>query len=282
MVNTVSRTYAREICGSSEYGFGLEGVLRLLRDRRGNFLGIVNGVDEHRWVMDGLKYNGADSMARVARAKSGARRSPFRRLKWKAADGPVVAFRARWDEQKGVRLLVEALPALAEIARLAIVTWGTPGPTSRLRELWQALDAFAVANPGRIAVNPDPLTAPGATAAHYALADFFLMPSRYEPCGLAQQECQRFGTIPIVRATGGLADTVAEEEVAAFPSPNGYVFHDFHAGAMLDAVRRAVGDLPDAEKRRTLIDAALRQRNDWESRLAEYEALYEKAMRRRA
>jgi starch synthase len=272
-VNTVSRTYAEEICETSDFGFGLEGVLRMRRDG-GKLRGILNGIDEDRWMMEGLRYDGSDSAETVARSKHNVKQTIFSQWEWQNPGEPVIAFRGRWDEQKGVALLVAALSAMAEMAQIVIVTWGKPDATPRLKQLWKALGAMEEANPGRIKVNPKVLSTLDGTKMHYAIADFFLMPSRYEPAGLTQQECQRFGTIPIVRKTGGLADTVAEEQITDFPSPNGYVFSDFHPSAMLEAVKRAVGDFADLTKRSALIANTLRQRNGWESRLADYEDLY--------
>lgn len=277
MVNTVSRTYAHEICGSSEFGFGLEGVLRMLRDA-GRLAGIVNGIDETRWVMKSLSYSGSDTADNVSQVKQAPRETLFQQWGWQQGpDDPIIAFRGRWDTQKGVELLVKALPAISAFARTIIVTWGTPGPTPSLQRMWDELTSMATEKPDRILVNPEGLSLGGETKAHYAVADFFLMPSRYEPCGLTQQECQRFGTIPIVRKTGGLSDTVSEQKISDFPSPNGYVFEGFDPDSMLDAVTRAVKDFANPAKRWTVISNTLCQRNGWEGRSAEYEDLYRMA-----
>lgn len=270
-INTVSRTYAWEICETAEYGFGLEGVLKSGRDA-GRLTGIVNGIDEGRWAMPGFKYDGSDSEGDVRRSKHDARGHLYHRWGWQDSEEPVVAFRSRWDNQKGVGLVTDSLAAIAGIAKVIIVTWGPPGFTSD--PTYVRLEGLATKNPKRILLNPQGLTAQQETAAQYAVADFFLMPSKYEPCGLTQQECQRFGTIPIVRRTGGLADTVAEEQTDAFPSPNGYVFPDMNRESMLAAVRRAIDNFGDMNKRQQLIKNALMQRNAWGNRLDEYEALY--------
>lgn len=276
VVNTVSRTYAQEICRSSDFGFGLEGVLRMLRDT-GKLAGIVNGIDESRWVMKNLSYSGSDTAEDVLQGKNAAREPLFGKWDWQVSGDPVIAFRARWDIQKGVDLLLKALPAITSIARTVIVTWGTPGATPYLQKLWEELGAMATERPDRLLVNPEGLSRGEETSAHYAVADFFLMPSRYEPCGLTQQECQRFGTIPIVRQTGGLADTVAEQYTSDFPSPNGYVFRALDSEAMLEAVQRAVEGFLNPAKHCALIVKALLQRNGWGGRSAEYEGLYDRA-----
>jgi starch synthase len=227
VVNTVSRTYAQKICQTAEYGFGLEGVLKAQRDSA-KLTGIVNGIDEGRWAMPGFKYDGSDPGDEVLRAKHAMRERVYGQWGWRESDDPVIAFRGRWDNQKLGPLKDEPFEAtflaIAEVAKLIIVTWGIPDFPSELLNLWDRLNSFAKARPDRILINPKGLREQHETKAHYTIADFFFMPSKYEPCGLAQQECQRFGTIPIVRRTGGLADTVAEERSTAFPSPNGYVF----------------------------------------------------------
>ncbi len=101
----------------------------------------------------------------------------------------------------------------------------------------------------------------------YKVADFFVMPSVYEPCGLAQMECQRYGCIPIVRKTGGLADTVTD-------TVNGFVFEEYNDAALLGAFRRAVAAFRDSSAMSALIRAALRQQNGWDSRIDKYEAVY--------
>jgi starch synthase len=128
--------------------------------------------------------------------------------------------------------------------------------------------------PDRIKLNPKELTSQQLTGDHYAVADFLLVPSKYEPCGLTQMECQRFGTIPIVRRTGGLADTVSETEVEAFPSPNGYVFDQMDADRMAEAVTRAIEDFQHAAKLSRLRKNILLQKNGWAGRLAGYEVIY--------
>lgn len=279
-VNTVSRTYANEICRTPEYGFGLEGVLKSRRDA-GKLTGIVNGIDEGRWAMQGFKYDGSDSVDELLRAKHARRQRLYGQWGWQDTDEPVIAFRSRWDNQKGVGLVTESLPAIKEVAKVIIVTWNFPGFTSDLCQLWDRLQELAKGNPQRILINPEGVTKLNETAAQYTVADYFLMPSKYEPCGLTQQECQRFGAIPIVRRTGGLADTVAEERTDDIPSPNGYLFPDMNRDSMLAAVRRACDDFRDMNKRQQLIKNTLVQRNGWHNRLDKYETLYGITTKRR-
>lgn len=273
-INTVSPTYAREITADAEHGFGLEGVLAELADQ-GRLSGIVNGIDEARWQLPGLAYDGGeDDLERVASDKHALRRELYERWGMEAdPQRPVIAFRGRWDSQKGVGVLVDALPEILGLADVVLVTWGHPG-TGELAETWRQLARRAEAEPGRLRVNPEGVSDITETGRHYRLADLLIMPSRYEPCGLAQMECQRFGTLPVVRATGGLADTVAEKARPGLPSPNGWVFGELSSKALVDAVRRAVDAIREKEPHRRRIANALRQRNAWSRRVGDYERLY--------
>jgi starch synthase len=188
---------------------------------------------------------------------------------WGESNKPVIAFRGRWDNQKGVKLLTEKL---LDLARVVLVTWGTPGEEKELMDQWINLQRWAKDHPQDLIVNPSEVRGVESTDMHYGLADFFLMPSLYEPCGLTQMECQRFGTLPIVRATGGLADTVSEKKSPT--SPNGFLFQDKTPEALLDGVKRAVALFQKKDALRAYIRNALLQRNTWETRIDQYESLY--------
>jgi starch synthase len=183
----------------------------------------------------------------------------------------VIALRSRFDEQKGIGLLAAAMEVISRIAKLVIVTWGSHLDSDpAFTELKQKAEALR----DHVTLNPNELASAAQTSTHYAVADFLLVPSKYEPCGLTQMECQRFGTIPIVRRTGGLADTVSETTVDAFPSPNGYVFSEMSVTSMTEAIVRAVDDFQNAARLSELRKTVLLQRNGWPSRLAAYEAVY--------
>jgi starch synthase len=267
-VTTVSRTYADEIKESKEFGFGLEGVLRGLP----SVTGIVNGIDDDRWHAPDLDYTrpSADAVRRLKRA---TRDKLFAAWNWRVDDEAVIAFRGRWDDQKNVRLVAECMPEILRRARMVLCTWGVPGGDEDLRRAWKALEASADVKPDRLLINPKGIGGVDETALHYTIADFFLMPSRYEPCGLTQMEAQRFGTIPIVRRTGGLADTVFEAPQPGVASPNGFVFDGSTAEVLLSALDRALakksaGTLDD------VIENTLRQANAWQHRVPEYEATF--------
>ncbi len=273
-VNTVSPSYCEEISSSEKFGFGLEGVFRELRGR-GKFSGILNGIDIDKWKLDFLKYDGSDlDLAALSEYRSSLRKKLFPRWGWEEGDSrPVFAFRGRWDLQKGIRYLVEILPELLSEVRFLFVSWGYPGVSEELRRLWGELSRLEREFPGSLAVNPKGLSSPEETAVHYGISDFLVMPSTYEPCGLVQMECQRFGCIPVVHATGGLADTVSEVERSEFPSPNGITFSPLTSENFAKAVFRA-RDIFFSESYRSFLANALRQDNSWERRAGDYEELY--------
>jgi len=228
VVNTVSPGYAREAL-TREFGMGLDGVLRARGDR---FVGIINGLDMTVWDpgMDGdlaATYSRADRSGKV-----GCRRDLLSGVGLDPADaGPVLAMIGRLDPQKGFDLLAGAAqPLLDRGARLVVLGSGHPDQVAQLREL-------AAVHPTRLALVErfDRVLARQI----YAGADLFLMPSRFEPCGQGQMIALRFGTPPIVRRTGGLADTVVDAD--EHPTEGtGFVFDDATPEALLAACDRAI------------------------------------------
>jgi starch synthase len=227
IVNTVSPTYAREAL-TPELGMGLDGILRAKGDR---FFGILNGLDNSVWdpVTDpalAAPFSRGDRAGKVA-----CRADLLARNGMDPADtGPVVGMIGRLDPQKGFDLLATAAPALLERgARLVVQGAGDPALADPFREL-------AAASPDKVAF----IEAFDRDMARriYAGSDFFAMPSRFEPSGQGQMIAMRYGTPPIVRHTGGLADTVVD--VTRQPgSGTGFVFEPATPGALLDACDRA-------------------------------------------
>ena len=228
IVNTVSPGYARESL-TAEFGFGLDGVLKAKGDR---YLGILNGLDTTVWdpATDtdlAATYSAADLTGRAA-----CRADLLTRLGFDPADdGPVLGMIGRLDPQKGFDLLADAAPRLlAGGARLAVQGSGDQRIAAVLRGL-------AAAQPSRVALIERFDRAMARRI--YAGADFFLMPSRFEPCGQGQMIALRYGTPPIVRRTGGLADTVIDE--ASRPGKGtGFVFGAATPGALADACEVAI------------------------------------------
>ena len=226
-VNTVSPTYAKEI-QTAEYGERLDG---LLRSRAAKLSGILNGIDYEVWN-PARDTHIAQPYTRTTIARKAANKQALQRELGLAVDPeiPLMGIVSRVTGQKGFDLLQPALP---EVLRLGaqVVLLGTGE-----RRYEEPLAAIAKGERSFVAaLKYDEVLAHKI----YAGADLFLMPSRFEPCGLGQIISLRYGTVPIVRATGGLADTVTD--VTASPrTGNGFAFEAYSAEAFLDAVRRAV------------------------------------------
>jgi len=269
-ITTVSPRYAREIQESSEYGAGLEGVLR---ERTADLVGILNGVDYAVWdpAVDSLipfRYS-ADSLHDKVRDRE-ERRKRFG-LPPTAARTPLVGMVSRLVAQKGFDLVEEAIPALAAMdLQLAVLGTG-PEPIQRM------LAEAARRHPDRIAVR---LQFDNALA-HLveAGADIFLMPSRYEPCGLNQMYSLRYGTVPVVRATGGLADTVIDDDRRRGRG-TGFSFEPYRSAAMLEALTRAATAYRDPARWRDLMLRGMRQDHSWRRSARSYVKVYEQAAAR--
>ncbi len=224
-LSTVSPTYAAEIT-APEGGMGLDG---LLRGRAAVLEGIVNGLDVAEWNPATDPHIPAHFDAARLPARAANRAALRARLGLAAADAPVIGFVGRLSWQKGVDLLLHALP---DGAQLALLGSGEPG-------LEQAADALAAAHPGRVGVfiGYDE----GLARLVYAGSDLFAMPSRFEPCGLGQLCALRYGAPPVVAMTGGLADTVvnANEAALAQKAGTGFVHAPHSAPLLAAALRRA-------------------------------------------
>ncbi len=227
LANTVSPGFAREAL-TPAFGMGLDGALLSKGDR---FFGILNGIDREVWdpgsdAATAAPYGGDD-----LRGKTACRSDLLARLGFDPADGgPVLGSIGRMDPQKGFDLLADAAPALLD-AGVRIVVQGS-GHASQA----DPFRALAAANPERVAL-VDRFDRDMARRV-YAGADLFLMPSRFEPCGLGQMIALRYGTPPVVRRTGGLADSVVD--VDEHPGRGtGFVFDAATAEALAAAVARA-------------------------------------------
>jgi len=230
-INTVSPNYAVEIQGK-EFGCGLEG---LLAERADRLSGIINGIDEDAWnpATDPHlpAHYDADGMAGKAENKAklqqrfGLEQDP---------DMAVIAMVGRAVQQKGIDLVIESLPELMQLPLQLVILGSGEKKYEQTLKHWHSL------YPDRIALNlgyDEPL-------AHLieAGADLFLMPSRFEPCGLNQMYSQRYGTVPIVRRVGGLADTVEDTTLDTLidARASGIVFDEAEAEELLAAVQKAL------------------------------------------
>ena len=264
VLNTVSKTYAQEI-QTAEFGCGLEGVLQY---RRADLHGVVNGIDVAAWDpatdRDLTKPYSAEDLA----GKAACKQALAQELGIEADGAPIIGIVSRLAAQKGLDLVLEALPELVDAGfELALLGAGEPG-------LETAFGEAARASRGRIAIRTGFDNALARRI--YAGADMFLMPSRYEPCGLGQMIGMRYGTIPIVRRTGGLADTVVEARPAR-RTGTGFGFAEPTARALLEAATRALAAYREPALWRQLQRNAMAQDFSWPASAREYVALYRKA-----
>jgi starch synthase len=263
-LTTVSPTYAREI-QTAEFGAGMDG---LLRQRSGVLSGILNGIDTAEWnpAADGhlaANYDASSLDQKVLNKSALQERLNLER----DSRIPLIGFVGRLTHQKGVDLIAAALAELAALpAQIALLGKGD-------RELEGALGAAAGRHPGRVAM----ATGFDEPLAHLieAGADLFLMPSRYEPCGLNQMYSQRYGTLPVARATGGLADTIRDGET-------GFLFERAETSSLTAAVRRAVAAWREPGRWREMQGAAMRRDFSWAAAARQYADLYSRLARRPA
>jgi starch synthase len=265
-LTTVSPSYAEEIC-TPEFGVGLDGMLRRRRDV---LAGILNGADYDVWNPATDPALAAHYSATDPSSKAICKAALLRTFGLPAApEVPLLGMISRLVDQKGVDILAAALPALLDLgARLVILGSGE----ARYQEL---LTAQAQAYPERLGVR---LGFNDALAHQIeAGSDCFLMPSRFEPCGLNQIYSLRYGTIPIIRATGGLRDTVVPFSPAT-GAGTGFVFHELSAAAFLTAVQQALAVFADRPTWQRLLHNAMVQDFSWRQSALRYVDIYRQAM----
>lgn len=266
-VTTVSPGYSREI-QTPEFGCGLDG---LLRSRRNVLSGILNGVDYADWdpATDRLipaNYTPGDL---TGKALSKAGLLGLFGLE-SALDTPVAGMVTRLAGQKGVDIVCDALKEIFKLG-LTVVILGTGD-----QKIQDFLKDAEKKHPGRLGL----MVAFDEKVAHtiYAGSDLFLIPSRYEPCGLTQMYALKYGTVPVVRATGGLDDTIQEFDTQT-RSGNGFKFREAEAGALLGSLRRALAVHSRPMVWRGLIRNAMAADNSWTRSAGEYIALYRKILK---
>ena len=273
-LTTVSPTYAREIQQASG-GYGLEGVLA---ERSDVLSGIVNGIDTVAWDPRTDRHIPRPySEEDFADGKYAARVALAVRLGHAAPDPrPLVAFVGRLVDQKGIDLVVDLLGRMAGSGRVRFVVLGTGHHHAE-----ESLRRVAAAFPGTI----DLVIGFDEGLAHLvqAAADIMLVPSRFEPCGLTQLYALRYGTLPLVRATGGLVDTVVDTTPDTLQSgmANGFVFDSYDSQALERAVWRALDAHADRDLWSGLVRRAMLQDWSWDSSGREYLRVYEQARARK-
>ncbi|MEB8433755.1 glycogen synthase GlgA [Cocleimonas sp. KMM 6892] len=271
-VTTVSPTYAKEIC-TAEFGYGLEGVLS---SRSYKLTGILNGIDTNVWNPS------TDTL--IPFNFTAQRRNPSKQKNKKALlesygvtaekeqlDAPLLGLVSRLVEQKGIDMVLEAIPTILDetTARIVIIGTGHTYIEAQLKQLNQKY-------PDRVLVT----IGYDEEKAHLLEAgcDIFLMPSRFEPCGLNQMYSLSYGTLPIVNRTGGLADTVvdadeANGEESSF-KPNGFVLEAPNTAALIKTIQRALSLYENKKSWQQLQRNAMTQDFSWEKSANAYIEIY--------
>ena len=266
-VTTVSETYAREIL-TPEYG---EGLHPLLQERRDRLFGILNGLDYREYDPAGDPHLASNfDVATLERRSANKAALQQRAGLAPDANAPVVGMVSRLTEQKGMDLTLEAMGALLSEGAAQLVVLGTGDEAYH-----RALRDLAQRHAGHAAVSiafDHPLA-----QLIYGGCDLFLMPSRFEPCGLGQLIALRYGAIPVVRHTGGLADTVFDYN-GPESEGNGFVFHEYSAAALLGALRRALATFQHPDEWRRLQARCMQLDFSWDRSAERYESAYRQAL----
>ncbi len=267
LINTVSPTYAKEIV-TREFGFGLEGVLR---KRMSDLYGVMNGIDYEDW--DPMNDRGIQARygADDLRGKAACKKALLKEAHLTGPNSPLFGVVSRFSSQKGIDLIADAAEEIVGLgAGLVIVGKGEAYYQNLLAEI-------AVRHRGRMFVKIG--FEEGLARRIYAGCDFFLMPSSYEPCGLSQLIALRYGTIPVARRTGGLADSICDYDHLAAKG-TGFLFDDFTPSGLRDSVKRALCLFTDESRRGRVAAAGMREDFSWEMPAGKYIGLYEKARRK--
>ena len=272
-ITTVSPTYAQEI-QRPEYGSGLDGVIRARRDA---LAGILNGIDPDEWNPSTDPFLPAPFDTDDLSGKQAAKRALLETFGFSVSSDllarPVVGMVSRMVDQKGLDLIAAAANELATLdATFTIVGTGEP----RYQEMWRTLSR---AYPDRISA----FIGFDERRAHLVEggSDIFMMPSRFEPCGLNQMYSQRYGTVPVVRAVGGLVDSVRP-----FNPRNGqgtgFLFADYDARALLATLRAALAAYPNKKIWTRLQKNGMRVDFSWDRSAGEYVKMYERLRPKKA
>jgi len=269
LVTTVSPTYAREIQESNELSFGLNGVLR---DRPDPVLGILNGIDYEIWnpLADLLIPARFSSRSEESlEGKSVNKRALLQAfgLDESRMDRPLLSMLTRIDAQKGFDLVISVLDGLLD-RDVSFVLLGTGNRESEI-----ALRKIVERHPGRAGIR----LVYDESLSHLVIAgsDMFLMPSKYEPCGLTQMYSMCYGTVPVVRATGGLADTVQDFDTNT-GGGTGFCFTDYAPVAFREAVDRAVDVWSNKQLWRTVMKNGMSSDFSWTRSARQYLNAYQK------
>jgi starch synthase len=265
IVSTVSERYAQEIL-TAEFGAGLQD---LLASRRDDLWGILNGIDVEVFDPATDRHVPARYSVRDMRGKAQDKAALQKELRLAVGTGiPLFGIIGRLVEQKGIDILTPVAPDLLRTgAQIAVLGTGEP----KYEAVWKDL---AERHRGTLSLT---LGFDAALAQRiYAAADMFLMPSRFEPCGLGQLISFRYGTVPVVHAVGGLADTVRDAD-ADRKAGTGFSFREYATAPLADAIRRAVRAYRDEPRWNALRERAMKLDHSWTASAKRYVAMYEAA-----
>ncbi|MBI4233229.1 MAG: glycogen synthase [Chloroflexi bacterium] len=267
LVNAVSKTYAQELL-SPELGYGLS---PLLQERRDRLFGVVNGIDTHEFDPAHDRHLSA-TYDRSSLERRTRNREALQQLSGLPMDASVLLFGmvSRLADQKGLDILLEALPQALGHLPCQVVIQGLGEAESQER-----LRALTTRYPQRMAAHL--VFDERVARLIYGGCDVFLMPSRFEPCGLGQMIAMRYGALPLVRRTGGLADTVQDlsEDLV---TGDGFVFASYTTQALLDTMARAVDVFPRRERWKSAMQRAMGREFSWKASARRYGELYRKAL----
>lgn len=269
-ITTVSRKYALEI-QTSEYGFGLEGVLR---SRAGVVAGILNGVDYSEWSPDKDRFAAAKYSPADLAGKELCKRDLLKEFGVDPESKlPVIGIVSRFAAQKGFDLIAQVADRIAREDTI-VVALGSGDKEyedllRRLNKQFPQKFALKVAYDNVLAHKIE------------AGADMFLMPSRYEPCGLNQIYSLKYGTVPVVRATGGLDDTIENFDTTTGKG-TGFKFHEYSGEALLETIQHALQVYQDKKAWKQLMKNGMAKDFSWVNSAREYVKVYERAQTLRA
>jgi starch synthase len=270
-ITTVSPRYAQEI-QTPELGFGFDGILRR---RAADLTGILNGIDTTVWDPCHDPHLPEPFSRDDLAGKQAAKRAVLTAYGLPADEGgmarPLVGMISRMVDQKGFDL-VAALAGDLPHLDAGFIVLGTGEP--HYQELWRDL---AKRHPDRIGARIG--FDEGLAHLIEGGADLFLMPSQFEPCGLNQMYSLRYGTVPVVRAVGGLADTV-RDYVPGRRGATGFAFHDYSPAALLEALRRALAVFEDRPKWREIQRTGMQHDYSWDRSAREYVKIYDRIIKR--
>jgi len=268
VITTVSKTYAKEIQNSAEYGCGFEGILK---ERKQKLFGILNGIDYSVWdpETDEFIYENYSKKAFSKKKKNKQGLLEEAGLEYNE-NIPLIGIISRLVEQKGFDLIEKIKDKLTELdAQYIFLGTGEEKYQKLLKELKKKYpDKFA------IYLKFDEELAHKIEAG----SDIFLMPSKYEPCGLNQMISLRYGTVPIVRSVGGLADTIKEYNPQKNEG-NGFTFKEYSSNALLRAIKKALKSYKNEKEWAKLVKKGMRKDFSWEKSAKNYVNIYEKAIK---